>query len=58
MSRGRHRVNRFSVRVADLQAEICAERAYAQFRRNLDFVVRSFGPGGARIVANAIGRAK
>ncbi|UVT31489.1 hypothetical protein SEA_SEJANUS_57 [Mycobacterium phage Sejanus] len=46
--KGAHRANRYSRRVADLQAEIREERAYAQFLRNLDFVVRSLGPGGAR----------
>lgn len=48
MRRGRHRANRFSRRVADLQTEIREEQAYAQFRRNLDFVCKMLGPGGAR----------
>lgn len=48
MSRGRHRANRFSRRVTDLQVEVQEEEAYARFRRNLDWLVKSLGPGGVR----------
>lgn len=48
MSRGKHRANRFSRRVSDLQAEIREERAYAQFRRNLEFVCKMLGPDGLK----------
>ncbi|ART68166.1 hypothetical protein BTO20_05800 [Mycobacterium dioxanotrophicus] len=46
--RGRHRANRFSRRVTDLQTEIREEQAYDEFRRNLAFVLRSLRPGGAQ----------